>query len=32
MSHRHDDSSPEIALILKLIKRMYRDEAITFGA
>lgn len=31
MSHRRDDSSPEIALILKLIKRMYRDEAITFG-
>ncbi|MBB5220527.1 DNA-binding transcriptional LysR family regulator [Amaricoccus macauensis] len=31
MSTRHDDTSPEIALILKLIKRMYRDEKIPFG-
>ena len=31
MSNRRDDPSPEIALILKLIKRMYRDEGIVFG-
>ncbi|HEU0221516.1 MAG TPA: LysR substrate-binding domain-containing protein, partial [Paracoccaceae bacterium] len=31
MSTRRDDPSPELALILKLIKRMYRDEGITFG-
>ncbi len=32
MSTRRDDSSPEIALILKLVKQMYRDEGIAFGA
>jgi DNA-binding transcriptional LysR family regulator len=31
MSTRRDDPSPEIALILKLIKRMYRDQGIPFG-
>jgi DNA-binding transcriptional LysR family regulator len=31
MSNRRDDPSPEIALILKLIKQMYRDEGIAFG-
>lgn len=31
MSTRRDDASPEIALLLKLIKRMYRDEGIPFG-
>ena len=31
MSNRRDDPSPEIALILKLIKQMYRDEGIVFG-
>jgi DNA-binding transcriptional LysR family regulator len=31
MSNRRDDPSPEIALILKLIKQMYRDEGISFG-
>lgn len=32
MSTRRDDPSPEIALILRIIKRMYRDEGIVFGA
>jgi LysR family transcriptional regulator, benzoate and cis,cis-muconate-responsive activator of ben and cat genes len=32
MSTRRDDPSPEIALILRLIKRMYRDEGIAFGS
>lgn len=31
MSTRRDDPSPEIALILKLIRRMYRDQGIPFG-
>lgn len=31
MSTRRNDPSPEIALILKLIKRMYRDQRIPFG-
>jgi DNA-binding transcriptional LysR family regulator len=31
MSNRRDDPSPEIALVLKLIKQMYRDEGIAFG-
>ncbi len=31
MSTRKDDPSPELLLILKLIKQMYRDEGITFG-
>lgn len=31
MSNRRDDPSPEVALILKLIKQMYRDEGIVFG-
>ncbi|MFO1106793.1 MAG: LysR family transcriptional regulator [Amaricoccus sp.] len=32
MSTRRDDASPEIALILKLVRQMYRDEGIAFGA
>jgi DNA-binding transcriptional LysR family regulator len=32
MSTRRDDPSPEIALILKIIRRIYRDEGIRFGA
>lgn len=31
MSTRKDDPSPELALLLRLIKRMYRDHGITFG-
>ena len=31
MSSRRDDPSPEIALILRLIKQIYRDEGIVFG-
>ncbi len=31
MSKRRDDPSPEIALVLKLIRQMYRDEGIVFG-
>jgi DNA-binding transcriptional LysR family regulator len=31
MSTRKDDRSPEIALILKLIREIYRKEGITFG-
>jgi LysR family transcriptional regulator, benzoate and cis,cis-muconate-responsive activator of ben and cat genes len=31
MSTRRDDPSPELKLILKLIKQMYRDEGIVFG-
>jgi DNA-binding transcriptional LysR family regulator len=31
MSTRRDDPSPELALILRLIKRMYRDQGISFG-
>ncbi|TPE48960.1 LysR family transcriptional regulator [Amaricoccus solimangrovi] len=31
MSTRRDDPSPELALILRLIKRMYRDRGIPFG-
>ena len=31
MSNRRDDPSPETALILNLIKQMYRDEGIAFG-
>lgn len=31
MSTRRDDASPEIATLLKLIKRIYRDEGIPFG-
>ena len=31
MSNRKDDKSPEIALILRLIREMYRKEGITFG-
>jgi DNA-binding transcriptional LysR family regulator len=31
MSSRRDDPSPEIALILRLIKQIYRDEGVTFG-
>lgn len=32
MSSRKGDRSPEIALILKLIRQMYRKEGIVFGA
>ncbi len=32
MSSRTGDKSPEIALILRLIREMYRKEGITFGA
>jgi DNA-binding transcriptional LysR family regulator len=32
MSTRKNDQSPEIALILRLIREMYRKEGITFGA
>ncbi|TPG58590.1 hypothetical protein EAH89_08260 [Roseomonas nepalensis] len=32
MSTRKGDRSPEISLILKLVKDMYRKEGITFGA
>lgn len=32
MSSRKGDRSPEIALILKLIRQMYRREKIVFGA
>jgi DNA-binding transcriptional LysR family regulator len=32
MSTRKGDQSPEIALILKLIREMYRKEGITLGA
>ena len=31
MSSRRDDPSPEIALILRLIKQIHRDEGIIFG-
>jgi hypothetical protein len=31
MSTRRDDPSPELKLILKLVKQMYRDEGIVFG-
>ncbi|MGK9233978.1 LysR family transcriptional regulator [Inquilinus limosus] len=31
MSHRKDDRSPEIALMLKIIREMYRRSGITFG-
>lgn len=31
MSIRKDDPSPELALILRLVKRMYRDHGLTFG-
>jgi LysR family transcriptional regulator, benzoate and cis,cis-muconate-responsive activator of ben and cat genes len=32
MSSRKGDRSPEIALVLKLIRQMYRKEGIVFGA
>jgi len=32
MSSRKGDKSPEIALILRLIREMYRKEGIAFGA
>lgn len=32
MSHRKGDRSPEIALVLKLIRQMYQRDKITFGA
>lgn len=32
MSHRKDDRSPEIALVLKIIREMYRKSGIEFGA
>jgi hypothetical protein len=32
MSRRNDDRSPEIALVLKLIRQMYRMEGIVFAA
>jgi LysR family transcriptional regulator, benzoate and cis,cis-muconate-responsive activator of ben and cat genes len=32
MSSRKGDRSPEIALVLRLIRRMYRREKIAFGA
>ncbi len=32
MKTRKDDRSPELALILRLIREMYRKEGITFGA
>jgi DNA-binding transcriptional LysR family regulator len=32
MSSRKGDKSPEIALILKLIRELYRKQKITFGA
>jgi hypothetical protein len=31
MSNRKGDKSPEIALILKLIREIYRKAGITFG-
>ncbi|OWJ64500.1 LysR family transcriptional regulator [Inquilinus limosus] len=31
MSHRKDDRSPEIALVLKIIREMYRKSGISFG-
>jgi LysR family transcriptional regulator, benzoate and cis,cis-muconate-responsive activator of ben and cat genes len=31
MSTRKGDKSPEIALVLRLIREMYRQERITFG-
>jgi hypothetical protein len=31
MSTRKDDRSPEVALILKLIREMYRKEGIMLG-
>ena len=31
MSSRKGDKSPEIALILRLIREMYRTDAIAFG-
>jgi DNA-binding transcriptional LysR family regulator len=31
MSSRRDDPSPELALLLKLIRRIYRDRGIPFG-
>ena len=31
MSNRKGDRSPEIALVLKLIRQMYRREKIVFG-
>jgi DNA-binding transcriptional LysR family regulator len=32
MSTRKNDRSPEITLILKLIRELYRKEQVTFGA
>jgi len=32
MSNRKGDRSPEIALVLKLIRQIYRKEKIVFGA
>jgi DNA-binding transcriptional LysR family regulator len=32
MSTRKDNKSPEITVILKLIREIYRQEGITFGA
>jgi hypothetical protein len=32
MSTRKDDTSPELRVILKLIREIYRQEGITFGA
>jgi LysR family transcriptional regulator, benzoate and cis,cis-muconate-responsive activator of ben and cat genes len=32
MSTRKGDKSPEIGLVLRLVKEMYRKEGITFGA
>ena len=31
MSHRRDDTSPEIGVILELIRDIYREEGIAFG-
>ncbi len=32
LSHRKDDRSPEIALVLKIIREMYRKSSLEFGA
>lgn len=31
MSHRRDDTSAEIGIILELIQDIYREEGIVFG-
>ena len=32
MSTRRDDPSPEIALVLRLVREIYREDGIAFGA